>query len=273
MSTVRGNFCLTTFETIFGALPLCLVLLSLCTRKGTGLPCLGGGTTFFGKSSWLCPDLFGSLLFSSLHRPKDRGQPGCRWENLRTSLPENPGRFFSMEDSKDDLIHSNQWRQMKICELGCGEVEGLSAPKSQMAIAAIFHRRGQTEGKFRWKSAIFAWNSQNQIVIASDGSSHLEIATFPCVKRRRKSQRFPACGGDLQSQSQESRDFGALCFLLISASSHPLPQTPFQFTPSTYDACSAEISCEILVAGLPEHSTLKHGRGVWWNFSGPFVQS
>ena len=86
----------------------------------------------------------------------------------------------------------------------------LSAPHSQVAIVAIFLRRGQIAGKFLRKSVIFARNSQTAIAIGSDGNPHLEIALLPGLRMRRKSQRFPACGGTAQSQSQKSRDFGAL---------------------------------------------------------------
>ena len=46
----------------------------------------------------------------------------------------------------------------------------LSAPKSQNATATIFLRKGQIARKFCRKGAIFAWNSQNEIVISSDGN-------------------------------------------------------------------------------------------------------
>ena len=68
----------------------------------------------------------------------------------------------------------------------------LSAPKSQIAIATIFHRKGRIEEKFRRKSAIFARDSQNEIASASDGHPHLEIATFRVEirNRNRKNARY-----------------------------------------------------------------------------------
>ena len=56
---------------------------------------------------------------------------------------------------------------------GSSAVPPLSAPQSQIAIAAILYRKGQIAEKFCGKSAIFAQNSQNQNAIASDGNSHL----------------------------------------------------------------------------------------------------
>ena len=66
--------------------------------------------------------------------------------------------------------------------LGRGFRTQLSTPNSQIAIAVIFHRKGQTAGKSHRKSAIFARNSQNQIAIANDGNSHRE--------RKRKTPHF-----------------------------------------------------------------------------------
>ena len=60
------------------------------------------------------------------------------------------------------------------------------------------------------KSAIFARNSQNEIIIASDGNLPFQIVTFLCLRVCQKSQRFPACGGYAQSTSQKTRDFSAL---------------------------------------------------------------
>ena len=54
-----------------------------------------------------------------------------------------------------------------------GEIQAPSAPKSQIAIATIFLCRGQIARTFPRKSAIFEWNSKNEIAIASDGNSQL----------------------------------------------------------------------------------------------------
>ena len=69
-----------------------------------------------------------------------------------------------------------QKRSHHVMDAACPtEVVELSVPKSQTAIAAILLRRAQISRKIPRKSAIFAWNAQNEIVIASDGNSQLEI--------------------------------------------------------------------------------------------------
>ena len=62
----------------------------------------------------------------------------------------------------------------------------MSAPNSQIAIAAIVLRRGQIIRKFLRKGAIFARNSQNEIAIASDGKSQLlnrNVSLFKSVPK------------------------------------------------------------------------------------------
>ena len=75
----------------------------------------------------------------------------------------------------------------------------LRATKSKITITAIFPAKGHIARKFHRKSAILAWNSQNQIAIASNRHWHLWIATFLCLRVCRKSKRFPARGGNSQS--------------------------------------------------------------------------
>ena len=85
-----------------------------------------------------------------------------------------------------------------------------NAPKSQIAIATILHRRSQNHREIEQKQRDF----RSEFAESNRNRSRLKFPPLnrnvSLFKRCQNSQRFRACGGNAQSQSQESRDFGAL---------------------------------------------------------------